>query len=919
MEKPSTKNKEVMTTRLAWSFGVSWFLNFETLIPLMKDKYPGTMGRTQGETKETIPAMNAVNRETDSFMLGQLSSLGGKRRRALARLIAGACALGALMLTNASAQSSVDAALLEAVKAFESALGQKDFARAIAAWEFESPASRSEEEGHLRGVFSADQVTLNSDPPSINASGDTAVTLGTLSQISEPRGAVEQWSLLWKRTAAGWKVVSRQTFGGVEGMVHLELQKEGYLAAGQTIELEDFTLRMLEGTFFLNTQEAGPTSLVFVGKGRVTFKPRPATERGQMRIFAKSEVLDEEVSRALLRLHPADLYRTLRPGHFVDDPNASIRLGKATEFFTKHKGDAYVLDAPIPGAPWWLLPGLGDAAIAFETKRFGSLTLSLSGNETEGVSLFNRSTGKQISTYPRLGATKESGNEDERALDVLKHDLSLSLNPETFDMTGRSTTAIEIRGSMTSFRFQLDDDLQVRSVRSAEGGRHLFFRVRGQNSVLVSMGSLAGKVGRLNLTIDYIGRLPAGTVDSEILQGSTFTTEDAATFFIDPAFIYSRRRSFYPQFGSDDYATSTLKVTVPAEWTVVSGGARSETVEPTTRTVTHEQTREGKYLAFLVARMLPVARERSESFAFDAYAQSRTRREATKAVDVLKAALSYYRGLFGPLPYVPLNLAIVEAPVPGGHSPPGFIILQRRPMLMGGGLKDDPATFYDIPGFFLAHELAHQWWGHGVTPRSYRDRWVAEGFAQYAAALWARESQGEATFARVLRKMVAWARRMTHMGPVDLGNRVGHIQNNPQAHRAIVYNKGALVLDMVRRLIGDDAFRRSLMRLQNENRFKKVDSEMVREAFEAEGAIELNGLWEIFVRSTVLPTIRVQTRDGGQEIVVDGYTGPLPVTVLVGAKRLDLIVPGRLRIPGAVSGVKVVVDPDGVSLVRLRR
>jgi aminopeptidase N len=238
---------------------------------------------------------------------------------------------------------------------------------------------------------------------------------------------------------------------------------------------------------------------------------------------------------------------------------------------------------------------------------------------------------------------------------------------------------------------------------------------------------------------------------------------------------------------------------------------------------------------------------------------------------------------------------------------------------MGGGLKDDPATFYDIPGFFLAHELAHQWWGHGITPRSYRDRWVAEGFAQYAAALWARESQGEATFARVLRKMVTWARRMTDMGPVDLGNRVGHIQNNPQAHRAVVYNKGALVLDMVRRLIGDDAFRRSLMKLQSENRFRKVDSEMVRLAFEAEGAIDLDGLWEVFVRNTAIPTVRVQSREGTREIVVDGYTGPLPVTVLVGTKRLNLIVPGRLQIPGVGPGVKVVVDPDGISLVRVGR
>jgi aminopeptidase N len=238
---------------------------------------------------------------------------------------------------------------------------------------------------------------------------------------------------------------------------------------------------------------------------------------------------------------------------------------------------------------------------------------------------------------------------------------------------------------------------------------------------------------------------------------------------------------------------------------------------------------------------------------------------------------------------------------------------------MGGTLRDDPATFYEIPGFFLAHELAHQWWGHGVTPRSYRDRWVAEGFSQYAAALWTRESQGEEVFARVLKKMVVWARRLSAVGPVDLGNRVGHIQNNAQAHRAVVYDKGALVLDMVRRMIGDEAFRNGLMRIQREHQFEKVDTEAVRGAFEAEGSVDLDALFETFVRNTEIPSMRLETVDGGQEIVVDGYDGPLPVVARVNEERVNLIVSGRLRIPGAGPGARVTLDPEGINLVTVSR
>ena len=843
----------------------------------------------------------------------------GRKGRGSARSWVAAALVSGAMLPEAHAQGRSDASLTDAVRRFESALRAKDVETTLAAWQFEAPAAREAEEVVLRGLFSAAVVSIKFDPPGISSDGNDAATRGTLAQISEPRGSLEQWGLLWKRGPEGWRIVSRESFGGIDGLVHLILQKEGFVAAGQTIELEDFTLKMMEGTFFLNTQDAGPTALVFVGRGRVSFKPRPQTERGQMKIFAKREALDDTVSMAFLRLHPADLYRVLRPGTFAEDPESGRRYPKAFEFFERHKGDAFVLDAAVPGAPWWLLPNLGDAAITFKTARFGSLTLSLSG-DSEGISLFNRGTGRQISVYSRAGVSPED-DDAEPALDVVHHDLAIGLNPSTFDMTGRDTLAIDVRAPVTSLRFHLDDGLVVKSVRSAEAGGHLFFRIRGQNSVLVFMGSLSGKVGRLNLTVDYVGRLPAGTVESEILQGGgrRVAEEDPAFFSLDPAYIYSKRRWFYPQPGEDDYATSRLSVTVPAAWSVVAGGKKSERLDGSTRIVTHEQGEVAKYIAFVVTHALLIAAEQTDGLSFAAYGQPRTRRDALLNVEALKTAARYYSELFGPLPYSPVNMVLIEAVVPGGHSPAGLLVLQQRPPLIGGALKDDPATFYDIPGFFLAHELAHQWWGQGVTPRSYRDRWVAEGFAQYAAALWARESQGEEVFERVLRKMVTWARRLSESGPVDLGTRVGHIRNDSQAHRAVVYDKGALVLDLTRRLIGDEAFRQSLLRLQREHRFKKIDSEAVRRAFETESAIDLDLLWEAFVRNTSIPTARVETNNGAPEIVVTGYAGPLPLTVEVDGKRAQLVVRGRSPIPNARAGSRITLDPAGISLVKINR
>ena len=108
------------------------------------------------------------------------------------------------------------------------------------------------------------------------------------------------------------------------------------------------------------------------------------------------------------------------------------------------------------------------------------------------------------------------------------------------------------------------------------------------------------------------------------------------------------------------------------------------------------------------------------------WAVGRARGDAEAVMDRAGDILRFYTEQFGPCPYPLLNLAVTEGLAPGGHSPPGMIVLVQRPLLLRRGLRDDPANFSDVPGFFLAHELAHQWWGHGVAGQNYRERWISE-------------------------------------------------------------------------------------------------------------------------------------------------------------------------------------------------
>ena len=80
----------------------------------------------------------------------------------------------------------------------------------------------------------------------------------------------------------------------------------------------------------------------------------------------------------------------------------------------------------------------------------------------------------------------------------------------------------------------------------------------------------------------------------------------------------------------------------------------------------------------------------------------------------------------------------------------------------------------------------------------------------------------------MLRQLRKWSIETSDQGPVSLGYRLGHIRGESRVFRALVYNKGAAVLHMLRRLVGDDEFFRGLRRFYRESRFRKVGTDDLR-------------------------------------------------------------------------------------------
>ena len=265
-----------------------------------------------------------------------------------------------------------------------------------------------------------------------------------------------------------------------------------------------------------------------------------------------------------------------------------------------------------------------------------------------------------------------------------------------------------------------------------------------------------------------------------------------------------------------------------------------------------------------------------------------TTRQRTRGREVLaKTAdvMGFYGSLVGEVPYPSLTLAVLESQVPGGHAP-GYVAIINQPLPTSPFVwRDDPASFDDFPDFFLAHELAHQWWGQAVGWRNYHEQWLSEGFAQYFAALFAERDRGPGVFRDIVRQFARWTLSESDMGPVYLGYRLGHLRGEGRVFRALVYNKGGAVLHMLRRLLGDEVFFAGMRRFYREYKYRKTSTENLRRALEAESGRALDTFFARWIYGQDVPTavVKWQVIDNGRAVRIElqqtGDAFEFPVTV----------------------------------------
>jgi hypothetical protein len=304
----------------------------------------------------------------------------------------------------------------------------------------------------------------------------------------------------------------------------------------------------------------------------------------------------------------------------------------------------------------------------------------------------------------------------------------------------------------------------------------------------------------------------------------------------------------------------------------------------------------------------------------------------------VSSSLEFYSGLFGP----PAMKTLTVAPIPGtfGQGFPGLVYLSTiaylDPSSRPASLRTENQQLF-FSDLIVAHEVAHQWWGNVVIISSYQDEWLTEALANYSALLWLEKKSGAKAVDtvldefrnRLLTKGEA-GNTLESSGPIVWGIRL-ESSDIPDAWRAITYEKGAWIMHMLRRRLGDDRFLKMLAELRRRYEFRAVTTEEFR-ALAAQflpprsPSDTMDAFFDNWVYSTGIPKFKLQSSIKGLRVsgsvtqtgVDNDFSAEVPIEIQFakGAPQIVWVRSSSESVPFSVAvkqaPVKVSLSPYSV-------
>ena len=377
--------------------------------------------------------------------------------------------------------------------------------------------------------------------------------------------------------------------------------------------------------------------------------------------------------------------------------------------------------------------------------------------------------------YPTLGNT---------GYDVSHYELNLRVDIDGTDQLV-ATAVIDLTATedLAGFSLDLQDEFKVDQVLVDDVAAS--FELADDKLRISTSTPLAAGTDHV-VVVDYSGE--PMTIDSTTRIGliGWYDTPDVSVSVGEPF----GARTWYPVNDHPvDKATYTFNLDTDANLTGVANGTlESDETADGRRLTTWQMTDPmASYLATVSVGTYTLVQSDSGAGVevFDAV-PTRLTDVFVGDFELTDEMLVTFVDLFGPYPFDEYGVLIADTEL-------GFALETQGRSLFSSAFVDGDGSIERI----VAHELAHQWFGNNVSPETWQDIWLNEGFASYAEDLWIEFGRnGDAN--ELEDRLVARAQSALIPAPGDPGA-AGLFDPS-------VYRRGGLTLHALRLQIGDDDF-----------------------------------------------------------------------------------------------------------------
>jgi len=516
----------------------------------------------------------------------------------------------------------------------------------------------------------------------------------------------------------------------------------------------------------------------------------------------------------------------------------------------------------------------------------------------------------------------------ERTYDLLHLRLDLDFDWEKRTVSGTATnTLVPLRPDTARLVFNAAD-LEVSRVRLSGpglGGTELPFSLDpAAETLTVQLDRPRGPGDELTVAIDYSARPRAGL---------WFVGPDSG-YPKKPRQIWSQgepnlNRHWFPSWDyPNDRATTEMLATVARPFTAVSNGRLTEVTDrPDGRRTFHWTMGQphATYLVSVVIGEFARVADAWKGIPVEYYVPPGREDEARVSFGNTPKMMEYYSTVTGrPYSFAKYAQTTIYDYMWGGMENVTATTQTER-TLHPARLDVDFSSEY-----LVAHELAHQWFGDLITCRSWDHVWLNEGFADYMTVLFKGHAHGPDELSWEVDDLVH-----DHLEEANEKYRRPLVTvRYPAPIRLFdhhTYEKGALVLHMIRGLLGDDAWWRGVRAYVERFAGGTVTTADFQETMEQVSGVSLGPLFDQYVygaghpeleahwewrpeehlvRLQVEQTQRITAETGffsfPVEIALVGEKGTEIRRVQLEARRLQ-----DLAIPSETRPRTVVFDPHG--------